>query len=156
MKHTYLLFLLIMSFNISNQLKTLSEMAVVKLKCFFSTEENINSIIEVFSSLFDQGVSGILSKIVNLSPIIKSCMGVDIYEIIEKYLPFMQSFQVQQQYMLNNIQNYNAPLLLRKYLYDTAVKTDIIKAKKECIDITKMVPYDKFKNICNLFEFKEK
>ena len=58
--------------------------------------------------------------------------------------------------MLNNIQNYNAPLLLRKYLYDTAVKTDIIKAKKECIDITKMVPYDKFKNICNLFEFKEK
>ncbi len=156
MKHIYLLFLLIMSFNLSNQLKTLSEMAVVKLKCFFSTEENINSIIEVFSSLFDQGVSGILSKIVNLSPIIKSCMGVDIYEIIEKYLPFMQSFQVQQQYMLNNIQNYNAPLLLRKYLYDTAVKTDIIKAKKECIDITKMVPYDKFKNICNLFEFKEK
>ena len=156
MKHIYLLFLLIMSFNLSNQLKTLSEMAVVKLKCFFSTEENINSIIEVFSSLFDQGISGILSKIVNLSPIIKSCMGVDIYEIIEKYLPFMQSFQVQQQYMLNNIQNYNAPLLLRKYLYDTAVKTDIIKAKKECIDITKMVPYDKFKNICNLFEFKEK
>ena len=156
MKHIYLLFLLIMSFNLSNQLKTLSEMAVVKLKCFFSTEENINSIIEVFSSLFDQGVSGILSKIVNLSPIIKSCMGVDIFEIIEKYLPFMQSFQVQQQYMLNNIQNYNAPLLLRKYLYDTAVKTDIIKAKKECIDITKMVPYDKFKNICNLFEFKEK
>ena len=155
MKHIYLLFLLIMSFNLSNQLKTLSEMAVVKLKCFFSTEENINSIIEVFSSLFDQGISGILSKIVNLSPIIKSCMGVDIYEII-KYLPFMQSFQVQQQYMLNNIQNYNAPLLLRKYLYDTAVKTDIIKAKKECIDITKMVPYDKFKNICNLFEFKEK
>ena len=155
MKHIYLLFLLIMSFNLSNQLKTLSEMAVVKLKCFFSTEENINSIIEVFSSLFDQGVFGILSKIVNLSPIIKSCMGVDIYEII-KYLPFMQSFQVQQQYMLNNIQNYNAPLLLRKYLYDTAVKTDIIKAKKECIDITKMVPYDKFKNICNLFEFKEK
>ena len=95
MKHIYLLFLLIMSFNLSNQLKTLSEMAVVKLKCFFSTEENINSIIEVFSSLFDQGVSGILSKIVNLSPIIKSCMGVDIYEIIEKYLPFMQSFQVQ-------------------------------------------------------------
>ena len=156
MKHIYLLFLLIMSFNLSNQLKTLSEMAVVKLKCFFSTEENINSIIEVFSSLFDQDVFGILPKIVNLSPIIKSCMGVDIYEIIEKYLPFMQSFQVQQQYMLNNIQNYNAPLLLRKYLYDTAVKTDIIKAKKECIDITKMVPYDKFKNICNLFEFKEK
>ena len=155
MKHIYLLFLLIMSFNLSNQLKTLSEMAVVKLKCFFSTEENINSIIEVFSSLFDQDVFGILPKIVNLSPIIKSCMGVDIYEII-KYLPFMQSFQVQQQYMLNNIQNYNAPLLLRKYLYDTAVKTDIIKAKKECIDITKMVPYDKFKNICNLFEFKEK
>ena len=156
MKHIYLLFLLIMSFNLSNQLKTLSEMAVVKLKCFFSTEENINSIIEVFSSLFDQDVFGILPKILNLSPIIKSCMGVDIYEIIEKYLPFMQSFQVQQQYMLNNIQNYNAPLLLRKYLYDTAVKTDIIKAKKECIDITKMVPYDKFKNICNLFEFKEK
>ena len=155
MKHIYLLFLLIMSFNLSNQLKTLSEMAVVKLKCFFSTEENINSIIEVFSSLFDQDVFGILPKILNLSPIIKSCMGVDIYEII-KYLPFMQSFQVQQQYMLNNIQNYNAPLLLRKYLYDTAVKTDIIKAKKECIDITKMVPYDKFKNICNLFEFKEK
>ena len=155
MKHIYLLFLLIMSFNLSNQLKTLSEMAVVKLKCFFSTEENINSIIEVFSSLFDQEVFVILPKIVNLSPIIKSCMGVDIYEII-KYLPFMQSFQVQQQYMLNNIQNYNAPLLLRKYLYDTAVKTDIIKAKKECIDITKMVPYDKFKNICNLFEFKEK
>ena len=155
MKHIYLLFLLIMSFNLSNQLKTLSEMAVVKLKCFFSTEENINSIIEVFSSLFDQSVFVILPKIVNLSPIIKSCMGVDIYEII-KYLPFMQSFQVQQQYMLNNIQNYNAPLLLRKYLYDTAVKTDIIKAKKECIDITKMVPYDKFKNICNLFEFKEK
>ena len=156
MKHIFLLFLLIISFNLSNQVKTLPETTVVKLKCFFSTNENINLITDFLESLFDKNFYVILSRAMALFPIIKSCLGVDILEIISKFLPFMQSFQVQQQYMLNNIKNYNAPLLLRKYLYDTAIETDIINAKKECIDMTKMVPYDKFKNICNLFELKEK
>ena len=156
MKHIFLLFLLIISFNLSNQVKTLPETAVVKLKCFFSTNENINLITNFLESLFNQPILSLLQKAMALSPIVKSCLGVDIIELITKFLPLMQSFQVQQQYMLNNIQNYNAPLLLRKYLYDTAIKTDIINAKKECIDMTKMVPYDKYKNICNLFEFKEK
>ena len=156
MKHMYLILLLIISFNLSNQAKTLPETVVVKLKCFFATNDNINKIIEFFDCLFDNTFWDIIFKGMNLFPIIQSCLGIDIMEIIKQYIPLMQSFQVQQQYMLNNIQNYNAPLLLRKYLYDIAVKTDIINAKKECNDITKMAPYDKYKNICNLFEFKEK
>ena len=156
MKQIYIIFLLIISFNLSNQEKTLPEMTVVKLKCFFATDENINKITGFLESLFDGEISDIFIKINGLSTIIESCLGFSLVELIMKFLPFGQSFQVQQQYMLNNIKNYNAPLLLRKYLYDTAVKTDIINAKKECIDMTKMVPYDKFKNICYLFELKEK
>ena len=156
MKQIYFIFLLVISMNYANQAQTLSEKVVLKLKCLLATPRNIQELSEIFESLFNQSSIEILINAFKLVPVLKNCFGIDIMEIIEKFLPSMQSLQVQQQNMLYNIQNYNAPLLLRKYLYDTAVNTNVINAKKECVDMTKMIPYDKYKNICNIFELKEK
>ena len=158
MKQIYFIFLLIISINFANQAKiqTLSEKVVVKFKCLFATPEKIEVLSDIFESLFVDPFMLVFIKVMNLLPILETCFGIDIMEIIKKLIPSMQSFQVQQQIMLYNVQNYNAPLLLRKYLYDTAINTNVINAKKECIDVTKKIPYDKYKNICNIFEFKEK
>ena len=152
MKQIYFILLLLISINLSNQVRTVPEKYMLKFKCVFAQTSYIEQITGLFDSLFD---GGILGKALLLNDMFHECFNIDLYEIIKKFLPFGVSAYAQTQDILINVQNYNAPLLLRKYLYDTAVKSDIINAKKECNDITKMMPYDKYKNICNLFDIKE-
>ena len=144
MKIIYLILIIFISFNLSNQTEELSEKGVNMLKCFFLTKERIDIMYSIFEKLFKTTNPMELYAIyIKLKPIIKECTGFEIE------LPF-GSFQNNN--ILKNVQEADAPLLLRKYLYDTAVKNNIFEAKKECYQLTKMIPYDKYKNICSLFE----
>ena len=143
MKIIYLILIIFISFNLSNQTEELSEKGVNMLKCFFLTKERIDIMYSIFEKLFRSATYELIAIATKLIPIIKECTGLEIK------LPF-GSFQ--NNIILKNVQEADAPLLLRKYLYDTAVKNNIFEAKKECYQLTKMVPYDKYKNICSLFE----
>ena len=147
MKIIYLILIIFISFNLSNQTEELSEKGVNMLKCFFLTKERIDIMYSIFEKLFKTTNPTELLELIaiatKLKPIIKECTGFEIK------LPF-GSFQNNN--ILKNVQEADAPLLLRKYLYDTAVKNNIFEAKKECYQLTKMVPYDKYKSICSLFE----
>ena len=147
MKIIYLILIIFISFNLSNQTEELSEKGVNMLKCFFLTKERIDIMYSIFEKLFKttnpMELYELIPIAIKLKPIIKECTGFEIE------LPF-GSFQNNN--ILKNVQEADAPLLLRKYLYDTAVKNNIFEAKKECYQLTKMVPYDKYKNICSLFE----
>ncbi len=143
MKIIYLILIIFISFNLSNQTEELSEKGVNMLKCFFLTKERIDIMYSIFEKLFRSASYELIAIAPKLIPIIKECTGLEIK------LPF-GSFQ--NNIILKNVQEADAPLLLRKYLYDTAVKNNIFEAKKECYQLTKMVPYDKYKNICSLFE----
>ena len=143
MKIIYLILIIFISFNLSNQTEELSEKGVNMLKCFFLTKERIDIMYSIFEKLFKSAGYELIAIATKLIPIIKECTGLEIK------LPF-GSFQNNN--ILKNVQEADAPLLLRKYLYDTAVKNNIFEAKKECYQLTKMVPYDKYKNICSLFE----
>ena len=147
MKIIYLILIIFISFNLSNQTEELSEKGVNMLKCFFLTKERIDIMYSIFEKLFKttnpMDLYALITIAPKLIPIIKECTGFEIE------LPF-GSFQNNN--ILKNVQEADAPLLLRKYLYDTAVKNNIFEAKKECYQLTKMVPYDKYKNICSLFE----
>ena len=143
MKIIYLILIIFISFNLSNQTEELSEKGVNMLKCFFLTKERIDIMYSIFEKLFRSAGIELITIAPKLIPIIKECTGFEIK------LPF-GSFQNNN--ILKNVQEADAPLLLRKYLYDTAVKNNIFEAKKECYQLTKMVPYDKYKNICSLFE----
>ena len=145
MKIIYLILIIFISFNLSNQTEELSEKGVNMLKCFFLTKERIDIMYSIFEKLFKNTMElyELIAIYIKLKPIIKECTGLEIN------LPFV-SFQ--NNIILKNVQEADAPLLLRKYLYDTAVKNNIFEAKKECYQLTKMVPYDKYKNICSLFE----
>ena len=147
MKIIYLILIIFISFNLSNQTEELSEKGVNMLKCFFLTKERIDIMYSIFEKLFKTTNPMELYELITIAPklipIIKECTGFEIK------LPF-GSFQNNN--ILKNVQEADAPLLLRKYLYDTAVKNNIFEAKKECYQLTKMVPYDKYKNICSLFE----
>ena len=143
MKIIYLILIIFISFNLSNQTEELSEKGVNMLKCFFLTKERIDIMYSIFEKLFRSASYELIAIATKLIPIIKECTGFEIK------LPF-GSFQNNN--ILKNVQEADAPLLLRKYLYDTVVKNNIFEAKKECYQLTKMVPYDKYKNICSLFE----
>ena len=147
MKIIYLILIIFISFNLSNQTEELSEKGVNMLKCFFLTKERIDIMYSIFEKLFKTTNPMELYELIaiapKLLPIIKECTGFEIK------LP-IGSFQNNN--ILKNVQEADAPLLLRKYLYDTAVKNNIFEAKKECYQLTKMIPYDKYKNICSLFE----
>ena len=127
------------------------------LKCFFDTTENINTLSKLIEAVWTkERLLDILGPVFGFADIAQTCLGINIIDIIREFIPipsFLNS-EINKGIILNQIHKANAPILLRKYLYDTAVKSDIFKAKKECKEMTKMTPYDKYKNICDLFELK--
>ena len=63
--------------------------------------------------------------------------------------PAFQSTQ-KQYFMLSHVKDLDAPILLRKYLYDNIANTDLNTAKKECLEVTSQPPYEKYNYICHL------
>ena len=153
MKKIYSILILLLSFQFSYQIDKLPDKVSVVLKCFFGKKEYIDNLIESIDIIFNaKSLLDYLSLITYLPGMVMDCTGLNLFELIP-FNPFGYS-QIQKDTILKNVQNANAPLLLKKYLYDIAANSDIAHARKECYEMTKMVPYDKYKNICDLFEFK--
>ena len=152
MKKLYLILIILISFEFSNQFTTLPNKFVPAIRCFFSTAENIKALISFVNAAFSSSnMFPWLQAISQLQSLVQNCLGIDIM----KFLPILQSVNVvqnQKEAILYKLQNAKAPLILRKYLYDYAMKGDIFKAKMECVEMTQMTPYEKYKQICDLFE----
>ena len=153
MKKIYSILILLLSFQFSNQVDKLPDKVSVVLKCFFGKKEYIDNLIISIDAIFNAKHTWDYAVPLNyLLGMVLDCTGLNLFELIQ-INPFGYS-QIQKDTILKNVQNANAPLLLRKYLYDITAKSDIAHARKECNEMTKMVPYDKYKNICDLIEFK--
>ncbi len=152
MKKLYLILIILISFEFSNQFTTLPNKFVPAIKCFFGTAENIKALISFVNAAFSSSnMLPWLQAITQLQSLVQNCLGIDIM----KFLPILQSVNVmqnQKEAILYKLQNAKAPLILRKYLYDYAMKGDIFKAKMECVEMTQMTPYEQYKQICDLFE----
>ena len=152
MKKLYLILIILISFEISNQFTTLPNKFVPAIKCFFGTAENIKALISFVNAAFSSSnMFPWLQAITQLQSLVQNCLGIDIM----KFLPILQSVNVvqnQKEAILYKLQNAKAPLILRKYLYDYALNGDIFKAKMECVEMTQMTPYEQYKQICDLFE----
>ena len=152
MKKLYLILIILISFEFSNQFTTLPNKFVPAIKCFFGTAENIKALISFVNAAFSSSnMFPWLQAITQLQSLVQNCLGIDIM----KFLPILQSVNVvqnQKEAILHKLQNAKAPLILRKYLYDYAMKGDIFKAKMECVELTQMTPYEQYKQICDLFE----
>ena len=152
MKKLYLILIILISFEFSNQFTTLPNKFVPAIRCFFSTAENIKALISFVNAAFSSSnMFPWLQAITQLQSLFQNCLGIDIM----KFLPILQSVNVvqnQKEAILYKLQNAKAPLILRKYLYDYAMKGDIFKAKMECVEMTQMTPYEQYKQICDLFE----
>ena len=67
---------------------------------------------------------------------------------ISKFLGLKSEPKVPE--VLNKIKNFNAPILLRKYLYDFISKNGLEYAKNECLSLIKEKPFVQYKKICSL------
>ena len=152
MKKLYLILIILISFEFSNQFTTLPNKFVPAIKCFFGTAENIKALISFVNAAFSSSnMFPWLQAITQLQSLFQNCLGIDIM----KFLPILQSVNVvqnQKEAILYKLQNAKAPLILRKYLYDYTLNGDIFKAKMECVEMTQMTPYEQYKQICDLFE----
>ena len=152
MKKLYIFLIILLSLEFSYQFNTLPNKINVALKCFFDTQENINNLAEAIDMIWTQsGMINLLSAALKLGTIAEKCLKINIMDILKPFLPTSLNSEINKGIVLNKIQKAKAPILLRKFLYDTVEKSDIPKAKKECKEMTNATPYDKYKTICDLF-----
>ena len=149
MKKLYLILIILISFDFSNQFNTLPNKLVPVVKCFFGSAENIKTLTGFVELAF--GNMDKIYVITNFGNLVQECLGVALKDILP-FLPFLNAVQNQKEVILNKLKKANAPLLLKRYLYDATVKSDVFKAKRECVEMTQMTPYDQYKKICDLFE----
>ena len=151
MKKIYLILIILISFNFSNQFTKLPNKIVTMVKCFFGSAENINVLTSFVDTIFSSNSSlQFLISLMNLANVVNVCTGIDLLKLIQIFSGFAK-VQNKKEIVLNKLQDAKAPILLRKYLYDTALKEDLTKAKRECDEMTNMTPYEEYKNICDLF-----
>ena len=150
MKKLYLILIILISFDFSNQFNTLPNKLVPVVKCFFGSAENIKTLTEFVDAAFGN-IANMFVVAPKLGALFQECLGVALKDILP-FLPFLNAVQNQKEVILNKLKKANAPLLLKRYLYDATVKNDVFKAKRECVEMTQMIPYDQYKKICDLFE----
>ena len=150
MKKLYLILIILISFDFSNQFNTLPNKLVPVVKCFFGSGENIKTLTEFVDAAFGN-IANMFVVITEFGALFQECLGVNIRDLLP-FLPFLNAVQNQKEVILNNLKNAKAPLLLKRYLYDATVKNDVFKAKRECVEMTQMTPYYQYKKICDLFE----
>ena len=119
--------------------------------CIFSETKRYQALLEFIAEIAKSGnYINWITKALNLNVITQDCLGLNIADLIKKFLPVYQNIN-SKGVMLKKMKNLNAPVLLRKYIYDIYTESGIDEAKKECINMTKEKPYDKYNYICKLF-----
>ena len=155
-----LLILLIISLSINSSIEA-EAISSAKVKgyitCLLSSKKRVEEITSIFETLFKEnnilGYLGLLSPITNIA---QECFGINISDLIKNFIgfafarsPLLQT-SPKTSLILKQVQNLDAPILLRKYLYDNIVQKDLITAKKECLVVTSQHPFEKYNYICDL------
>ena len=118
------------------------------VKCLFNDKKTMNNIENVLELFFSNDNQAVIKVLTLLSPI-KDCFGINITGLISSTLSLQKE---SNDAVLNQVKNYDAPIILRKYIYDYASNKGMISAKEECQKITEQEPYISYKNICNLLQ----
>ena len=152
MKKIFLIFLIALSIKSSKEeIKDLSKNLGGYIKCMLSSKKFVDNLSQAVETIFKaSSIVEYMGLIGNLEPILKTCFGIKIEEIIKYLMPSSLSLQSSQKksFVLNQVKDLDAPILLRKYLYDNIAYTDFNTAKKECIEVTSQPPYEKYNYIC--------
>ena len=147
MKRTFLIIVLLLSFELTKESDSIKNNLMVITKCFLNTKSNRDTMIKLFERLFTfKSIFELIAPISNLIALIKECTGKEID--ISKFLGLKSEPKVPE--VLNKIKNFNAPILLRKYLYDFISKNGLEYAKNECLSLIKEKPFVQYKKICSL------
>ena len=153
-----LLVLLIISLSINSSLEeeaTLSTKVKSYITCLLSSKKNVEDISTIFETLFkENSLIGFASLLNPLNNIMQECFGMTVFDLLNIFKGFTSTplFQTSPKtsLILKQVQNLDAPILLRKYLYDNIVQKDLITAKKECFVVTSQHPFEKYNYICDL------
>ena len=116
------------------------------LKCLFNDKKTMNNIENVIELFFSNDSRAMIKALTLLSPI-KDCFGLNITGLISSTLSLKKE---TNDVILNQVKNYDAPIVLRKYIYDYANNNGMVSANEECQKITEQEPYVNYKKICNL------
>ena len=111
------------------------------LKCFLDNKELMAETMNLIELIFFNKIKlDILFKISSLLNGFKVCFG-DIMKLFSK-----------NDVTLMQVKKYEAPLLLRKHIFDYINNNGLINAEEECQKITEQEPYVSYRKICNLLK----
>ena len=147
MKKVFLVVVLLLSLEISKESDSIKNNLKAITKCFLNTKSNRDTMISIFEKIFTfKNIYDLLTPLSKLILLIKECTGkeINIFEIIKL------NSEPKIPEVLNKIKNFNAPILLRKYLYDFISKNGLEYAKNECLSLISEKPFIQYKRICSL------
>ena len=149
MKRIFLIVVLLLSFELSKESDSIKNTLMVMTKCFLNTKSNRDSMISIFEKIFTfKRIDELIFPILNLAPLIKDCTGINIYNLLSKFIRLKSEPKISE--VLKKIKNFNAPILLRKYLHDFISKNGLENAKNECLSLTKEKPFVEYNKICSI------
>ena len=149
MKRIFLIVVLLLSFELSKESDSIKNNLMVMTKCFLNTKSNRDNIILILEKIITfKSVNELLFPLANLAPMIKDCTGIDIISVIYKFFKLKSEPKISE--VLKKIKNFNAPILLRKYLHDFISKNGLENAKNECLSLIKEKPFVEYNKICSI------
>ena len=148
MKRIFLIVVLLLSFELSKESDSIKNNLMVMTKCFLNTKSNRDIMISIVEKIFTfKSLDEIIFPILNLVRLIKDCTGKDLTSLISKFI-FKNEPKISE--VLKRIKNFNAPILLRKYLHDFISKNGLENAKNECLSLIREKPFVEYNKICSI------
>ena len=150
MKRIFLISVLILSFELSKELDSTKNKIKGMVKCFLDTKAGRDSLVSLIEKIFTfKNLEEVFIPIYQLNPMIKECTGIDIISFIASKIGGLKN-EPKKAEVLKKIKNFDAPILLRKYLHDFIFENGLENAKNECLSLIREKPYVQYKTICSL------
>ena len=148
MKRILLIVVLLLSLKVSKETDSLKNKVLTIAKCFLDTKSNRDALTSVFEKLFTfKTVFEFIPLLGKLDPMIKECTGTSIFNLLPKLI--LKSGPKTAE-VLKKIKNFQAPILLRKYLHDYISQNGLEYAKNECLSLVREKPFIQYNKICSL------
>lgn len=121
------------------------------LKCILDNKNDMDKIVDSFEIIFSNGdVYSLIGNIVSLIVgAVKNCLGEISLKSFSKLISLNKK---KNDVILMQVKKYEAPIFLRKYIYDYVNNNGLINAEEECQKITEQEPYVSYRKICNLLK----
>ena len=148
MKKFFLIVVLLLSFELSKESDSLKNNIIGIAKCFLNTKENRDTLTTIFELLYTFKMDRLVSYVAKLVLLINDCTGKNISSLISDFYKFFSEPKIPE--VLNKIKNFNAPILLRKYLHDYISKNGLENAKNECLSLIREKPFARYNEICSI------